>query len=440
MHTRAHAVSKRVSCLGLLLVVAGCATAPKEPLLTERQKELNVESFDHVWTTIRDKHFDPGHLEEVGWQAMYDDLRPRVEQATLMREARAPIREMLERLEQSHFGIIPAGVYVEMQQPGSEGPRNGVTGIDLRIIDGRAVVTSVADESPAAEAGVKPGWEIVRIGDAEIVPLIAALAPPLEDDTYRELMLATAVSSRLRGQIGRGVAVTFLTDNDEEIQLDISRVEQSGRWYVLGHLPPFYVEFESHLISDDIGYIHFNCFMDPVKVMPAFGEAIKSFADAKGIIIDVRGNPGGIGAMTMGMAGWLVAERDLYLGTLYTRDSDFKFIVNPRVGAYAGPVAVLVDGLSGSASEIFSGGLKGLGRARIFGSRTAGAALPAAVEKLPNGDGFMYALGNYVAAGGDVLEGNGVIPDVEVYPTREALLEGRDLALEAAIDWIHTQP
>ena len=117
-----------------------------------------------------------------------------------------------------------------------------------------------------------------------------------------------------------------------------------------------------------------------------------------------------------------------------------RLVVNPRPVTYRGPLAVLVDGCSVCASECLAGGLKDLKRARVFGSRTTGMALPSAVEKLPNGDGFLFAFGNYVARGGQPLEGVGVMPDVEVKLTREALLEGRDPILEAAVHWITARP
>jgi carboxyl-terminal processing protease len=119
-----------------------------------------------------------------------------------------------------------------------------------------------------------------------------------------------------------------------------------------------------------------------------------------------------------------------------TRDTEVKFVVSPRAETFKGPVAILIDGLSASTSEILAGGLQGLGRARVFGSQSAGAALPSAIEKLPNGDGFQYAFANYVSEGGGVLEGSGVTPDVELTPTRAQLLEGKDPVLEAAVEWI----
>ena len=177
-------------------------------------------------------------------------------------------------------------------------------------------------------------------------------------------------------------------------------------------------------------------FLDLVRVMGNFADAVQGCMQCDGLIVDLRGNPGGIGGMAMGMAGWLVDKPDQRLGTMYMRDATLNFVINPRVDVFAGPVAVLVDGSSASTSEIFAEGLKDLGRARVFGTKTAAAALPSIFEKLPNGDGFQYATANYISAGGKPLEGLGVTPDVEVKLTREGLLAGHDAVLDAALEWI----
>src|ERR671919_1063002 len=106
-----------------------------------------------------------------------------------------------------------------------------------------------------------------------------------------------------------------------------------------------------------------------------------------------------------------------------TRENELRFNVNPRrvntkgerVEPFAGPVAILVDGLSGSASECFTGGMQSLGRVRVFGEQTMGAALPSQFDKLPNGDVFIHATADFVTADGTRLEGRGVIPD-EILP------------------------
>jgi carboxyl-terminal processing protease len=124
------------------------------------------------------------------------------------------------------------------------------------------------------------------------------------------------------------------------------------------------------------------------------------------------------------------------LGTQFMRGLKLNFVINPRLDPFRGPVAVLVDGNSASTSEIFAGGLKDVKRARVFGVRTAGAALPSVIDRLPNGDGFQYAIANYISQGGKPLEGIGVIPDEEVRTTRKQLIEGKDAVLDAAVAWI----
>jgi carboxyl-terminal processing protease len=180
-------------------------------------------------------------------------------------------------------------------------------------------------------------------------------------------------------------------------------------------------------------------FMDAELITKTVQEAVEGCRDCKGFVIDLRGNPGGIGGLAMGIAGWFVDRSGLELGKMYMKGATINFAIFPRPEPFRGPLAVLVDGCSGSTAEILSGGLKDIERARIFGSRTAGAALPSVVEMLPNGDGFQYAIANYISKGGKPLEGIGVIPDEEVRPTRRSLLEGRDAALDAALDWIAKQ-
>jgi carboxyl-terminal processing protease len=132
---------------------------------------------------------------------------------------------------------------------------------------------------------------------------------------------------------------------------------------------------------------------------------------------------------------------------MQTRAAALEFKVNPRrsrpdgraVVPYAGPVAILVDELTGSTSECFAGALQDLGRARVFGRQTMGQALPAVTKSLPNGDTLMYVLGDFVTSKGRRLEGEGVLPDEVVPLDVRALAAGRDPVLEAALRWIDRQ-
>lgn len=421
------------ACAAVLALFAlGCTRAPRVAPLTPSERELELQSFDQVWTTIRDKHWDPA-LGGRDWKAIGDSLRPRVERAGTRAQSRAAMTALIETLDQSHFGIIPAEVYGELGDPVAG---EGTTGLDLRILGGRAVVVSVDPGSPAESLGVRPGWVVLRAGKHELEPAIARIGQQFEGKTTRDLVTATAITSRLQGRIGGEVELVLLDGNDREVKLRLPLVAPRGTRTQFGNLPPLYARCEVRELADGVGYLHISMFFDPTGVMGRVNEAMPSFLDAPGVVLDLRGNPGGIGAMAMGIAGWFVGDEGRQLGVMKTRETEVKFSVNPRALIFDGPLAVLVDGLSASTSEILAGGLQGLGRARVFGQRTAGAALPSAIERLPNGDGFQYAFANYVSEGGAVLEGSGVVPEVIVEPTREQLLQGRDPILDAAVAWI----
>jgi carboxyl-terminal processing protease len=426
-------MGRPTSCLCVLLF-CGILTAGE---LTPAQKQLNIDSFEHVWKKVRDTHWDP-KLGGVDWQAVHDEFRPAVEHAETMAEARKAMSDMLGKLHQTHFGIIPVDAYREVGEK-STGGEEGRSGIDVRVVGGQALVTSVDEGSPAAKAGVRAGWLILRINGKDVAATIDTVGDAYRNSTLRDMMLSRAITSRLNADLGDKIRVQFLDGSDKKVELEIAEAPPRGARSKFGLLPAQHVWVESRKLAGNVGYIGFNMFLDPARLMPAFEEAIKSFRDCDGIVIDIRGNPGGIGIMAMGLAGWFIDQQGRRLGTMLTRETPIKFVVNPRFPTFRRPVAILVDGASASTSEIFAGGMQDLKRARIFGTRTAGAALPSFIEMLPNGDGFQCATANYVSEGGKPLEGIGVIPDVEAPPTRASLLAGKDAAIESAIHWIHNQ-
>lgn len=413
-------LQRRLTVLIALMVAASA--------FGQNARQLDLDSFEKVWTTVRDKHWQtkPGGLD---WQAVHDEYRPRVEKAASPAEARVVIQEMIGRLRQSHFAIIPAAIYSVVDDE-TGGP--GVTGIDVRILDGQAIVAGVDTGSPAEKQGVRPGWQILRSGGKQLKPIIDQAG---SNPAIHELQLTRAVAARLSGPIGGTVDAAFLDGADKTIDLQLPLTAPRGALSAFGNLPAQHVWFESRKIGST-AYLRFNLFLDLPRVMAGFQQVAENCKPCDGLIIDLRGNPGGIGGMAMGMAGFLVDKPNQRLGTMYMRDTTLNFVVNPRAEVFAGPVAVLVDALSASTSEIFAGGLKDLGRARVFGTHTAAAALPSAFERLPNGDGFQYAVANYISQGGQPLEGLGVTPDVEVPLTRAALLAGHDPVIDTAVDWI----
>jgi len=431
---RGGSLLRRCTILLALAGAAGISLAQELPP-AQTPHELDVASFVYVWESIRDTHWQeaPGGLD---WQKIREEYEPRVEAAETRDAVRAILSEMLLRLGQTHFNIIPAELHASL---GPGGGGSNVPGIDLRILDGLAVVTEVVEESPAAKAGVRPGWVLTSIREREVAPLIQAVRKNRDiPGNLMELALTSNLLRCLSGPPGSTVKAVFLNAEDEPVELEIPLAAPRGKISQLGNLPPMSVFYEEKHFGD-VTYVRFSAFLDWTPIVLAFQSSVKGCGGCSGMILDLRGNGGGIGGMSMGMAGFLISEPNQRLGTMHLRDADVNFVVNPRPVKFLGPVAILMDSLSASTSEIFAGGLQDLGRVRVFGTRSAAAALPSAIEWLPNGDGFQHAIANYISEGGRVLEGKGVIPDTVVELKREDLLQGIDPVLEAALSWIKIQ-
>ena len=416
----------------LALVLVWASPGGGVDRLTPEQKRLNIESFEHVWTTVRDKHWDP-KLGGLDWQGVHDELRPRLERAATMEQAREAMEDMLSRLKQTHFDIVPAAVYEEMD---GGGKGEGRTGIEVRVVEGRALVVSTEPDSPAAKSGVKPGWEIERVDGKPLDPGLRKIDRNFRDSTLHDLMLEQAVLTRLAGSEGSRVKVSLREAQGRNTTIEMERARPRGAEFSFGNLPPLYFWVEARKARPDVGYIRFNLFFAPETLNKAVENAVKDCATCRGFVVDLRGNLGGIGGLAPGVAGWFLDTPGLRLGDMLLRTTKLKFVVFPRPTVFRGPLAILVDGCSASTSEIFAGGMQDLKRARVFGMRSAGAALPSMFERLPNGDGFQYAIANYISEGGKQLEGAGVIPDEIAGPSRRELLEGRDPALDRALAWI----
>jgi carboxyl-terminal processing protease len=419
----------RLSTLAALLALSAVAAD-----LTPEQQQLNVDSFEYAWKTIRDKMWEPMPAG-LNWQNVHDELLPKVRAAKTMSEARAAMQAMIARLRLTHFSIFPGDVYdtVAAKESGTGAPR-----FDFRVIGDEALVVSVERGSPASAAGVRPGWRILTVAGRDTVPLLRKVADSYRTATTRELFLYRALLAAMSGSDGDSVLVEFLDGDGNRRSVNVVLTAPRGAETKFGFLPPQHVWFESKKLGN-AGYVRFNLFMDPTRVSAKFGDAVQSCSACDGFIVDLRGNPGGLGAMSMGMSGWFIAAQNQRLGVMKMKDAELKFVAIPHAQPYSGPLVILIDGLTGSTAEIFAAGLKDLGRAHIIGARSAGAALPSMFERLPNGDGFQYAVANYISEGGQPLEGIGVVPDEEVRLTRKALLEGRDPVIDAALAYIEKQ-
>ncbi len=468
---------------GALSMLGGCAGTPAVAAAraAESPAILPLETFDAVWTTVRDQHFD-ATLNGVDWNAVRDELRPRAEAAASQSELREVLDDMLATLGQSHFSVIPSDAgeapadagegpaRADSASPSSEptalppGQSVGVLGLDLASVDGFPTVTRITPELPAARAGVLLGWRLVSVNGSEIGPTVEGLRARLAElessgrDTHSpeaaqlRMALVFAGQQLLTGPVGSTAEVVFEDASGAEQTVALSYEASPLGASSFGNLPPFPVTVETQLLERPVegaaplrvGYLAFNIWMTDAS--DAIHRAVDGLRRSDGIVLDLRGNPGGVAAMSMGVAGFFTAE-PFSLGSFIGRESSLEFRVAPRrlsaegtrVRPYTRPLAILVDGRSASTSEIFAGGLQEAGRARVFGETTAGMALPATAVKLPNGDVLLHAIADFATPKGVRIEGRGVVPDEVVEQRLSSLREGRDEVLEQAVAWIRTR-
>jgi carboxyl-terminal processing protease len=402
-----------------------------------------LAAFEQVWQTIRDTHWDAKLVESV-WLPARDKYLPQIEAAQSRDEAVQVLKKMLLELKQSHFEIIPAETYLATEEAEGKGG-DGWSGLTFRSVDDQLVVTKLATGSPAAKAGVEVGWALQQVqpsGQEEPLTMteFKALADKLCKVRGYRPEFARGLLSELvtTGEIGKEMKLVFLDNQDKERSVSLILEKGLGQPTKLGHLPLTYVNFEYRKLPEHVGYIQFNAFLDAPRLIKEYQAALLDEHNSAGVVIDIRGNMGGLVFLAMGMSGWFVDEPHS-LGNMQSKINRLKLAINPRKPKFDKPVAILVDECSVSCAELFPGGLQELKAARIFGSRTAGQVIPAQVVKLPTGDGFLHAISALESESGYSWEGNGVQPDEPVVLTRKLLQQDTDPTLTAALKWIASQ-
>jgi carboxyl-terminal processing protease len=391
--------------------------------------QLRRQSFDKVWNIINEKHYDKT-FGGVDWQKMREIYEPKAMAAKTLNEFHAVLRQMLGELKLSHFGIFPQNAQVQANQSGG-----GITGIEIKMIDGQPLICRIEKDSTAEKAGLKACFTIKKIDGKSIETILAPLEKIISERTQNErvkmIYRERTVAFYLDGKPETSAQIEVLNTKNEPQIFDVRRYAGKAEMSeAVGNFPAQEVVFEAKRLESDIGYIRFNVWVVPQ--MPKIRQAIRDFADTKGIIFDLRGNPGGIGGMASGVAGLLMTQPSS-LGSMTGRETEQKFAIYPQSNPFLGKIIILTDYATGSTSEVFAAGLQDLGRAKTVGERSAGAVLPSVFDTLPTGAIFQYAISDYKSPKNVLIEGRGVLPDTEVKQTRRSLLDGHDLPLEAAV-------
>jgi carboxyl-terminal processing protease len=438
--------SKPLRLCGLMVFLSiwpACAHSPKAQ---NNVQNIQLETFEAAWSRIGETYYDP-EMNGLDWVSLHDQLVGEAAKAQNNSELRLVLKQLLEPLGESHFAILPSEIYSEPAQTEQIASTeqdglsfHGSLGLKISFKDGQAIVREVDPKSDAYAQGLRVGSRLVSINNVNIRARLDQLQKEITDERALEFHGTRMINGLLEVASQSTTPLELESPEGGVAHLDLKPHAIEGTSHKMGMLPEFLTVYESKMIANNaVGFVRFTEWAPPI--VERFTESVAEFNAAgatKGLIIDLRENPGGVAALSMGVAGHLVKKRGQSLGVMQdkTVTLNLKIFPRPRSQRWEGPVVILMDGLSASTSEIFAAGLQDLNEATIIGSQSAGMALASMIEILPNGDRLQFVIWNLTRTNGERVEGAGVTPNIVVHSTPASFQNGQDPVIEAALDFL----
>ena len=281
-------------------------------------------------------------------------------------------------------------------------------GAEIGMRDGKLIVIAPLENTPAQRAGLEPGDVILQID-----------GNPTSDITIEEAV------KEIRGEMGTNVTLTIIRNGWENSKnFEITRANIS--------VPT--VEWE--MIDGNIIHLHLFSFSEnsAADFQKAMVSALLSGGD--GLILDLRGNPGGFLDVAVKIAGFFLERGDIVATERFASREETILRARGNAALLRFPVVVLINEGSASASEILAGALRVQNGTKIVGEKSFGKGTVQELQNLGDDSTLKITIANWLLPNGDLIEGNGLDPDVTVEITKEDVEAGRDPQLESAIEII----
>ena len=380
--------------LSLLVVLAGCnrvSAVATEPIPPGDRLPTELGTVGEAYRILLDEHVD------------HDELEPK-------NLTEGAIRGMLAALEDPHASYLSA----EQHSREQEGYRGYFEGIGAQVTLTEAGLTVIAPipGAPAEEAGIRAGDLILAVDGADI----------------DGLTLIESVNL-IRGPGGSEVTLLVRHVGDfKDVSITVTR----------GRIPIESTAFR--MLEDGIGHLWVYSFSNTTEdeVRRALDEL--EAADGRGLILDLRNNPGGLLAS-------VISVTDMFLdsGTiLYEIDAEgdrSDYEAARRGPATDVPIVVVVNQFSASASEIMAGAIQTSGRATVVGTTTFGKGSVNIARELSDGSAIYFTIRRWYLSDGTQIEGEGVTPDIEIEADAHPLPIDfeQDAALKRAFEVLNQQ-
>ncbi len=384
-------LSLLVAVLGLNLLFGTRLYLSHAETATKENAYENIELFTRVLETIRQNYVDGG---KVSYQQLIH----------------AALKGMVNSLD-PHSEFMEARKYDDMRND-TEGAFGGV-GIVLGVrtnSPGKGVTLTVSEtmeDTPASRGGITMGDRIIKING----------------QTTEKFNLDDAVR-RLRGKPGTDVTVTIFrpaTEQESEIKLTRAVIKVASVRDLKGH-------GDYPLDENKIGYVRLRQFGEQTSAELETALAKMEKAGMKGLIMDLRDNPGGLLDQAVKVSEKFLPRGQLVVSTEARQIADIaKYTASGRNARPTLPMVILMNGGSASASEIVAGCLQDLKRAVVLGEQSFGKGSVQSILPLSDGSALRLTTAKYYTPSHKVIHEKGITPDVVVPMTAE---EERYLAIQ----------
>ena len=361
--------------------------------LINKEHVSSQRLFENVWQSIRDNYYDPT-LNMQMWSRWKDHYRGKIKTDE---DAKVAIQSMLESLNDPYSKYMDKMEYSDQNTSIS----SKITGIGVNIasVAGKIQIINVMEGTPAQFSNLQNGDIITAIDGKDINGLA------LSD-----------VANMVRGPENSIVDLSILRGKDK-FNKKIIRKEIK-------------IKTVRSSMDKNIGYIQITTFIGSTTPNE-FLEALEKTKKADGLILDLRGNTGGLLPNAVFIANLFIPEgvivsivgRNGYQYNIRAQDTEFN--INK-------PMIVLVDGASASASEILSGALQDYKKATLVGTQTYGKGMVQKIIPMPNETGLNLTVAKYLTPNGTDINKKGISPDVEVTFTLDDVKKQNDVQLSKA--------